>query len=154
MSLPLPAIDRLFERLTATYGRQFLMLYEGLDINTVKSVWAHELSGYAANLKAIAWALESLPERAPNAIEFRALCRRAPAEEAPRIEHQPASRARVRTELAKLAPVLASMGGGIDKRDWARRILARHDAGERVRSYSLNLARAALSRGTVEEPAA
>ena len=76
MSLPLQVIERLFERLVATYGQEFVNKYQG-DLNQVKTVWAHELGGFANNLQSIATALESLPERAPNVIEFRNLCYRS-----------------------------------------------------------------------------
>ena len=33
MSLPLKAIDRLFDRLTATYGRDFTSRFDGVDQN-------------------------------------------------------------------------------------------------------------------------
>lgn len=129
MSLPLQAVDRLFMRLSATYGRDFAFKYEGLDLNAVKSSWAHELSGFAEQLESIAWALENLPERCPNVIEFRALCRRSPSPEVPRLEHAPASKERIASELAKLAPVLAARGSRPDKREWARRLIQRHDCG-------------------------
>ena len=51
MSLPLNAIDRLFDRLLATYGRDFSARWEGLDQGAVKSSWAHELAGYESRLK-------------------------------------------------------------------------------------------------------
>ena len=43
MSLPTKAIDRLFERLMLTYGNEWTMKFEGIDMNSVKSMWAHEL---------------------------------------------------------------------------------------------------------------
>lgn len=144
MSLPLPAIDRLFDRLTATYGRDFTSKYEGLDMNAVKSSWAHELSGYEKNLRAIAWALETLPERPPNVIAFRALCRMAPATEAPRIEAPRADPERVKAELAKLAPLRMKAAAAVDRRDWARRIVKRHEAGERLNMTTLKMAKQAL----------
>jgi hypothetical protein len=143
MSLPLQAIDRLFERLTATYGRQFMQLYEGVEANAVKTAWAHELSGFSNNLHALAWALENLPARAPNAIEFRFLCRLAPAPTIQQITEPAANPERVRAELAKLgevskAPPLRA------NRDWARRIIGRAEAGERVARATLHMAKQAL----------
>jgi hypothetical protein len=143
MSLPLQAVDRLFARLSATYGRDFASKYEGLDQNAVKSSWAHELAGFTGQLDAIAWALENLPERAPNVIEFRALCRRAPTPEVPRIEHSPAGKERIAAELAKLGPVIRRRAPA-DRRDWARRLIARHEAGERLTRAQMDMARDAL----------
>jgi hypothetical protein len=146
MSLPLQAVDRLFDRLTASYGRQFVNLYEGMDMNAVKSTWAHELSGYGHNLKAIAWALENLPDRAPNVIAFRTLCRQAPATEVPLLPLPKADPERMRAELAKLAPLRAQVvaASGHDHKAWARRIVARHAAGEKINPTSLLFARQAV----------
>lgn len=143
MSLPLQAVDRLFERLTATYGRQFLANYEGLDVAAVKTIWAHELGGFADKLQLVAWALEHLPARAPNVIEFRAICRQAPAPEAPRLPEPKADPERVRAELAKLGNLTAKpAASGLD---WARRIVAKHQAGEPVSYLPLKMAREALA---------
>lgn len=147
MSLPLQAVDRLFERLTATYGRQFLSMYEGLDANAVKSSWAHELSGFAGNLHSIAWALENLPERPPNAIEFRNLCRRSPEPERPRLPEPPANPERIREELAKLGPVREQLStGGRPNTAWAHAIVTRAQAGERITPTVLGMAKFVVDR--------
>lgn len=152
MSLSPQVVDRLFDRLTATYGRDFMGRWEGLDANAVRSSWAHELAGFTPCLEAIAWALENLPERAPNVIEFRALCRRAPAKVVPSLPAPPADPARVAAELAKLrtlAPIQApSIQSG---RSWAHAILARARSGDRtVTPAAAEMARAALGRVGVE----
>lgn len=147
MSLPLKAVDRLFDRLLATYGRQFTDLYAQADAASVKTAWAHELAGYASEngLKAVAWALENLPERCPNAIQFRNLCRQAPAPEAQRLPEPTADPARVAAELAKLASARREVSAtGIDRKAWVKRIIARHEAGEKIRPISLLFARQAL----------
>lgn len=118
MSLPLQAIDRLFLRLGATYGRDFTGRYEGTEVNAVKSSWAHELSGYGNRLEAIAWALENLPERAPNVIEFRNLCTKAPEQSAPMLDRPKADPAIVAMVVKGIKPV--DMPGRLD---WAKRIL-------------------------------
>lgn len=149
MSLPLQAIDRLFERLATTYGRQFSGMYEGIDLNAVKLTWAHELAGYACSLRSIAWALDHLPERVPNVIAFRNLCRQAPQASALRIGARTANTDTAMAELARLAPVRAAMGStaGAGNKEWARRIVAQHAAGKSVRPISLRLARQALHVG-------
>lgn len=148
MSLQLQAVDRLFERLIATYGRQFLNLYEGLDPSAIKTIWAHELAGFAHRLPDVAWALENLPERAPNAIEFRNLCRKAPAPENIQLPAPPADPGRVRAELAKLRPLVAAavVVGSNRNLDWARRIVDKSDAGVFVNALPLQMARQALAR--------
>ena len=158
MSLSLQATDRLFERLHATYGRDFMSKYEGLEVGAVKASWAHELSGFANNLHPLAWALENLPERAPNVIEFRKIARQAPRPEVPYIEHEHAGKARIATELAKLAPVVASRPlatHGYGNKSWAYRIIANDKAGMGSRSMlPLIMARAALERYSPELEAA
>jgi len=123
MSLSLQATDRLFERLHATYGRDFMSKYEGLEVGAVKASWAHELAGFACNLHPLAWALEHLPERAPNVIEFRKIANAAPLPDVPRLEVVRANPARVAAELAKLAPLRVDRATG--KRSdtsWAERL--------------------------------
>lgn len=79
MSLPESWVDRIFAKLTLVYGHQFLSRWDGLSIADVKADWAHELDGYQNNPQAIAFALSNLPpSRAPNVLEFRELCFRAP----------------------------------------------------------------------------
>ena len=62
-----------------------------------------------------------MPERAPNVIEFRNLCRRAPEAPKPRLESQKADPAIVKMITDKLtaAPVVS-----VGRLDWARAILA------------------------------
>jgi len=146
MSLPLPVIERLFARLNATYGRDFMGRYEGQDAASVKTSWGHELDGYSQNLKALAWALENLPERPPNVIEFRSLCRRAPLAQMPALPEPKADPARVAAEFAKLAPlrVKTSTDGGHGMKAWAYRLKERHEAGERLNANQIRCYRNAL----------
>ena len=63
MSLPLPWIDKIFEKLTIVYGRDFIGRWEGLEISDVKTDWGHELSGFENWPGAISHALATLPPR-------------------------------------------------------------------------------------------
>lgn len=143
MSLSAQATERIFARLTGTYGRDFSSRYEGNDANTVRSIWASELDGFEHDLQSIAWALEHLPERAPNAIEFRNLCRRAPQPEPPQLEAPRADPRRIAAELAKLGPILKKKKER-NRREWAERIVARWRAGEHIDRAPLAMAREAL----------
>ena len=154
MSLPIVAIDRLFARLHATYGAAWDRAMGSVPVADAKAAWAHELGGFAARLQDVAWALEHLPERCPNVIEFRNLCRMAPATEVAQLPAPPADPERVRAELAKLGPMVRqslSVGsGGAANRDWAKRILERVAAGERVGRYARESAQVAMGlRGKV-----
>ena len=123
--LPMQWIDRLFTKLALTYGAPFMARYDGLDLEMVKAEWAEGLSGYQAeNGAAIAWALGMLPDRAPNLIEVRTLCRHAPTPakkllEAPVDKPDPTLLAKVSQGLEKAAPP--------DSKQWARD-LAQKDA--------------------------
>ena len=128
MSLPLEVIDRMFARLIATYGRDFSARWEGLDQNAVKSSWGHELAGYENNLKAIAYALENLPERAPNVIEFRNICRRAPSVQSLQLEPPKFDKAIAAMVMNGTRKVLEN-SPKIDHKAWAHRILADVAAG-------------------------
>lgn len=143
MSMPAQAIDRLFARLAATYGAAWDRSLGSAPLSDVKTAWGHELSGFSERLQDIAWALENLPERCPNVIEFKALCRRAPAPEIPRLVSPPADPERVRAELEKLEP-LRMREHVVDGKAWARSLVARAEAGERIRPISLRFAREAL----------
>lgn len=144
MSLSIKVIDRLFQRLNATYGADFLGRYKGTPEGDMKTVWAHELSGFENHLSALAWALENLPERAPNVIEFRNLARRAPLPEVPRLPEPIADADRVAAELSKLATTKAQISSLVDHKAWAKRLVNRHQCGEKINQTSLLFARQAL----------
>ena len=145
MSLPTPWLDRIFDKLTLTYGQQFLRRWQDIDLNAVKSDWGHELAGFAQHPRAIAWALQHLPiDKPPTVLEFRALARKAPPEDAPKLEAPKADPSRVAAELAKLAPVRKARLY-VDGRGWARTILAREAAGDRLNPTTLRFAREAMA---------
>ncbi len=144
MSLPLPWVDRIFEKLTLVYGQAFLARWRDLDLDAVKHDWAHELAGFEAHPKAIAHALQTLPsDHPPTVLQFRELARRAPLPELPRLEQPAADVQRVAAELAKLATVRQQVAS-VNGRDWARRILDRKARGERVNRTVLSMAQQAM----------
>ncbi|MGH6625161.1 MAG: hypothetical protein ACRECD_01215 [Burkholderiaceae bacterium] len=149
MSLPINWVERIFQKLTVAYGRDFLARWEGVPMADVKTDWAETLGGYMEHPEAIAWALANLPDsKPPTAQEFRAICRRAPAPELPRLSEPKADPARVAAELAKLAPVRAAAAGPAPGRhDWAHRIIARHNQGERINRFPRLAARQVLGLG-------
>ena len=147
MSLPTKAIDRLFERMAATYLNQWTRQFEHVPMADAKTAWAHELAQFSGRLDALAWALENLPPKVPNVIEFKQLCRQAPRPPEQQLPAPKADPARVAAELAKLRDVVktaAPAAHNFDPKGWAKAILEREKAGEKLNPTSLRFAREAL----------
>ena len=147
MSLPNKAIDRLFQRLAATYGAAWTRQWADVPMADAKTAWANELSIFAGWLEAVAWALDNLPPRCPNAIEFKQLCRQAPVRAVAALPEPKADPARVAAELAKLADIRSVnrvAPSTIDHKAWAKSIMAEHDAGRKLNPTRLRFAREAL----------
>lgn len=157
MSLPLPWVDRIFEKLTLVYGQAFLARWRDVDLMAVKSDWAHELAGFApkegesgaacVGARAIAYALANLdPAAPPTVLQFRTLARRAPVPDVPRLPEPKADPERVAAELAKLAPIVATVRAAspVDHKAWAKRLMARVGEGDRLNPTVLRMAKAAL----------
>lgn len=94
---PLPSawVEKIFARLQGIYGREFTGQFStgmvnGIDagLENAKATWAEELGGFVKWPEAIAYALEHLPERVPNCIKFKELCRMAPRPEPMKLEHK------------------------------------------------------------------
>ncbi|MCL2310792.1 MAG: hypothetical protein FWC42_11115 [Proteobacteria bacterium] len=152
MSLLAKAVDRLFRRMAAAYGAAWDRSLGTAPIDDVKAAWAHELSGFSGRLDDLAWALDNLPERCPNAIEFRTLARKAPEPKVARLEAPPAKAdpARAAAALARLRS--SPMDVDPDHRGWARRILERRLAGEKVTPTVYEMARSALTPRREPQP--
>lgn len=151
MSLPIEAIDRLFARLAAVYGAAWDRSLGQSPIADVKAAWRHELQGFhGQRMEHLAWALDNLPERPPNVIEFRNLARRAPRDDyvklpepMPDVDPEEVAR-RVALVKARLAEIKARVVGG--QLQWARAIVQRHKEGDHVSIASLRMAQQALAR--------
>lgn len=147
MSLPAMWVDRIFDRLSVVYGGEFLDRWRAIPLTDVKTNWGQMLAYYEADPGAIAWALENLPSgKPPTVLQFRDLCRAAPAKPAPMLPEPKADPERIKTEMEKLQEMVATKAprGTGDGKDWARRILARLEAGEKIAAYTLRSARDAL----------
>lgn len=119
-------IDWLFKRLAAKYGGEWVRQWDGVPIGDAKSDWGFELSWTFGKPDVIRYALQNLPERCPNSIEFRNICRRAPTPDAPKDERRKADPVRVKAVLANLAPATA-----VGRLDWAHRIKVKDEANPR-----------------------
>lgn len=148
MPEPLPAlwVDKIFERLGIAYGASFYRKWEGMagNLDAVKADWATRLAGYQANEgAAIRWALDNLPEHsAPNAMEFRLLCRSAPQPVFKALEPPPGAqppKALVEAVVTGMAAVKST-----DPKFWAHELKRREEAGERLSAAQRVLWRQAL----------
>ncbi len=150
MSLSLKAVERIHERMAMSYGAQYSRMWAGLDPNGLLAMWGSELASFASQpgLQRIAWALENLPERCPNLIEFKTLCRAARVEiDTPMLPLPKADPERVRAELSRLGYIPKEQRmqvGTVDHKAWAKRLIARHEAGEILKPYTLRCAQEAL----------
>lgn len=145
--MPLPArwVDHLFAKLTVRYGSAFQRQWPDADIEFVKADWADVLDGTSA--ESIAYALQYLPtERAPNAMQFRDLCRRAPAR-TPALP-PPDVRADDRVVAAAVATASSAIGTPRDRLEWARSVIRRHETNEGLRptAAARDIAREALAQ--------
>ena len=93
--LPSAWVEKIFARLQGIYGREFTGQFStgmvnGIDagLENAKGTWAEELGGFVKWPEAIAYALEHLPERVPNCIKFKELCRNAPRPEPMKLEQK------------------------------------------------------------------
>jgi hypothetical protein len=126
MSLPSGWIDRIFTKLTLTYGQAFLRQYDGVEMADVKANWGHELGCFAQSPDSIRHGLEHLPERPPNIVQFRDLCR------------IPVKPVLLTNDLPPVAPEMAAMVKEVfskaEKRasdkGWAHALQAREKNGE------------------------
>ena len=123
------AIDQIFAQLHVVWGRNFLAQYEGQDLSVIKANWANTLAGLQRRPYAIAYAIENLPPMRMNALEFRDLCRRAPEPVQNRLPPPPIDKARAREALNAARQALNT---DKDPLDWARKLQARDQAGERL----------------------
>lgn len=139
MSLPSLWIDKIFQKLSLTFGRDFLGRWEGIDIEDVKADWAHELAWVEAHPQAISYALQNLTAKPPTVHDFRAACLLYNAPTVT-LDSPPAKPELVAKELAKIAKPVAHY----DFKAWARILKARDEAGERLNSYQIGCYKQAL----------
>jgi hypothetical protein len=142
MSLPIAWIDKVFQKLTLTYGRDFLNRWEGVPIEDVKEDWAHELRGFQQNPSAIAYGLQNcITGKPPTVHEFKSVCIRRP-DTVLALPEPPADPARVAAELKKLESIKSIER--VDTRAWAKRLRDRHINGDSLNQNQIRCYREAL----------
>ena len=143
MALPLPWVDRIFHKLMLVYGRDFIGRWEGLPIASVKTDWAHELSGFDAHPESIKHALQNLnPTKAPTVLEFRNLCISAPKPAQFSLSAPPADPVFV----AEMSKKIKALTGAFpsDHKAWAKRLKSRDEAGDPINMNQRRCYRIAL----------
>ena len=140
--LPPKVINKLFFRLSNVYGSQWSSLWKDNDIEEVKDLWAEELQFFANHLDSIGWALNHLPERVPNLVQFKKLCLEAPfTNPTPAIDYTrpaPIPEA-IAVEMKNIKPHPT-----FDHKAWAKKILADVENGIPRRYISVRFAKEAL----------
>ena len=141
MSLPSFWVDKIFLKLTLTFGRDFLDRWKNMPIDDVKADWAHELRGFQQNPAAIAYGLEHcIAGKPPTVQEFKSACYRKP-DTTPLLPSpvvDPVIAARVLEGLRESAKTKPSM------KDWAYRLKSRHEAGDKLNRNQIACYQAAL----------
>lgn len=144
------AVAYVFSELAATYGSAWDRSLGQAPIADVKTKWADALESYLHSneaKKSIMWALNNLPDRVVNAREFRTLCGHAPARVMPALPEPKADPARVAAELAKLGHIRGETVSQPKNtmKDWAFRLKARKEAGEKISPFQESCYKAALA---------
>ena len=138
------AVDYIFRQCAATYGAAWDKSLGQSPITDTKTAWLNAVAPFRNSKKRIVWALENLPQRPPNPIEFRALCRVAPMPEVLALPEPAANPERVAAELAKLGHVRESVSMPHGGKQWAYTLQKRHQQGDRLNHNQIRCYKAAL----------
>jgi hypothetical protein len=140
---PADWVDAIFARLTLAWGERFFAQYGALEPAHVKAAWRRELQGITS--RGIAYALGHLPGDYPvNAMQFRALCLRAPGLTEP-VREQLDGPAPTAASVERLQRALAGLRAPKDDpKAWARALRDREQRGERLGRAQRDAWRAAL----------
>lgn len=146
-SLPDPWVEKIWTAMRGTYGAEFDRQWEcpaGVEpakhVADLKAVWGRGLAGFQQNPRAIAHALENLPERPPNLVQFAALCRRRP-EPMPALDAPKANPERVAAEIERMRTATAQFTG---PKAWAWRLKRDEESGARLTITQREMLRTAL----------
>lgn len=139
-SLPEAWTEKIFEKLSLVYGRDFLSRWEGQNLNAVKADWGHELRGFQQSPNAIRHALETLDAaKPPTVLQFRDACLKAP-------QYAPAALPAPKADPAVVAQALGSIQRptGFSHKGWAYRLQKREQDGDRLTKFQRGAWREAL----------
>lgn len=141
--LPDEWVARIFAKLSGIYGSQFSAKFSrvesGVDVGLLNSKheWSEELGGFLGQPEAIAYALKNLPtDHPPNALQFAAICRRAPVKELPALPAPPVNVEKLKSFASELEAIINSGARGQDPI-----FLATHPKTELAFHYILGMAK-------------
>lgn len=141
MSLPMPWVEKIFLKLTLTFGRGFTDRWDESSLQAVKEDWAHELRFFQQNPSAIAYGLENcLAGKPPTVQEFKTVCNRKP-DTTPLLPSPVVDPVIAAKVLGGLRQSAAPVGG---MKDWAYRLKGRHEAGDKLNRNQIACYQAAL----------
>lgn len=149
-ALPDAWIDKIFAEMSASYGSKFADMWSGTSPDDLRAKWAAKLAGFRDMPGAIREALDALDSKPfpPTLPEFLAMCREAGHRHSAPV--QAISYTPTAEEQARAAEVIAKAANrltNIDRRDhtdWAKRLQARHEAGEKLSVQQIGAYREAL----------
>jgi len=149
--------------LQGNYGSRFLNQWktgqqspdgEDIGIKNAMATWAKKLGGFSDMSDAIKAVLDYLPSDPPSLPEFVNLCREAGrrlSENVKRIEYVPTEEEKQRAAYAAKAASKAITKEKRDHKAWAKKLKARHDAGEVLSLMQIDAYQEALEESN--EPA-
>lgn len=138
-------VVQIHSALAVRYGRRWLAMWAGLDMELVRADWRRVLRDYVGNPSAVMHALDNLPESVPTAFDFRMLCAAGPRpawQPLPSPATSEAGKAVMRDLLARLRAPAADA----QPKAWADAIAVRVARGEPVSRAAREAATAVRSR--------
>lgn len=141
--LPLKWVEKIFQKLSLVYGRDFLSRWEGQELPSVMADWSRELAGFADQPDAIAYALQHLPpEKPPTVLQFRALCNLRPDKPLPAL---PAPESKPDPDVLARAESFRSTQRAIGPKAWAWALKERESRGKGLTRAQREMWRTALA---------
>jgi hypothetical protein len=143
MPLPDSWVDKLFRKLSATYGQAFLRQYDGVPMEDVKANWGQELACFQQNPNAIGRGLELLPaDRAPTVLQFRELCKSTAQSE--HLALPAPTAAPVSPEVVAATKAAFKRSTAVGNKDWAYALKEREARGPGLTKFQRGAWRDAL----------
>lgn len=138
-------VVQIHSALAVRYGRRWLAMWAGLDMELVRADWRRVLRDYEGNPAAVMHALDNLPEGVPTAYDFRQLCAAGPRPACQPLPPPATSEAGKRVMRDLLARLRAPAADARPKA-WADAIAVRVANGEPVSRAAREAATAVRSR--------